>query len=61
MGGSLTDIYGKDYSYLKSDDIRVDNCFGIIASIHKPPAFYSAFLSEELKDLVMKDSSKLMK
>jgi len=61
MGGSLTDIYGNDYSYLKSDDIRVDNCFGIIASIHKPPAFYSAFLSEELKDLVMKNSSKHMK
>lgn len=59
MGGDLTDIYGKDYSYTKSDDLTVQNCYGLIASINKPAEYYSQFLSEELKNKVMEDAKNV--
>lgn len=58
LGGSLTDIFGRDYSYVKSDDLTVENCYGLIASVTRQPQYYSEFISDELKNKVMEDSTK---
>ena len=58
LGGSLTDIYGNPYSYLKREDLTVENCYGIVASIIRQPSYYCSFLSDELKEKVMEDSTK---
>lgn len=58
LGGSLSDIFGRDYSYVKSDELTVENNFGLIASVNRTPQFYSDFISEELKNKVKEDSKK---
>lgn len=57
IGGSLTDVYGREYSYEKRDDLSVENCYGLIASVNRKPEYYVDFISQALKDKVMEDST----
>lgn len=60
LGGGMTDTFGRIYSYEKRDDLTVENNYGLIASVNRPPEYYSQFISEELKNQINKDSlSKL--
>jgi 3'(2'), 5'-bisphosphate nucleotidase len=59
LNGSLTDIFGNDYSYLKNSDTLVENIYGIVASLDKNNSYYTQFLSDELKDLVKQDAEKV--
>ncbi len=58
LGGGLTDCFGRDYSYEKRDDLTVENNFGLIASINRPPEYYSQFISDDLKKKINEDSGK---
>ena len=57
--GTLTDIFGNEYSYQKDHNILVENAYGIIASLDSDNSFYARHLSDELKDLVLTDAEKL--
>lgn len=59
LGGTITDIFNNEYSYLKNEQTLVENCYGIIASLNKENSFYTSKLSEELKSNV-KQAAKLL-
>lgn len=60
LNGTLTDIYGNDYSYANNENTTVQNCYGLIASLDQENSFYVNHLSEELKNLVKKDAEKVI-
>jgi 3'(2'), 5'-bisphosphate nucleotidase len=61
LNGTLTDIYGNDYSYLKNESTSVENYYGLIASLKADNKPYLSYISEDLKELVKKDSEKFSK
>ncbi len=56
LGGGMTDCFGRVYSYEKRDDLTVENNYGLIASVNRPPEFYSQFISDELKKQINEDA-----
>ncbi len=57
LGGCMTDVFGREYSYEKRDDLSVENCFGLIACLNRKPEYYVDYISQALKDQVLADSS----
>ena len=56
--GSLTDIFGNDYSYSKPNENQiVDNCYGVVASFKSN--YYCEYLSDEIKNKVLDEAKKL--
>jgi 3'(2'), 5'-bisphosphate nucleotidase len=60
LNGTMTDIFGNDYSYAKNELNVFENCYGLIASVHKDNSGVLPFISEELKQQVNQEVEKLM-
>lgn len=59
MNGTMTDIFGNEYSYqIKENDV-VENCYGVVFSLNESNSEYVKYLSDELKDKVRTDAEKL--
>jgi len=61
MGGSLKNIFGKDYNYdieNTASPLEVENSLGLIASLNRPAEYYSSFISENLRSQVLSDYEK---
>lgn len=59
VNGSMTDIFGKEYSYLKNEQTLVENCYGIMFSLEKDNSAWVKYMSEELKNQVLNDAEAL--
>lgn len=62
LGGKLTDVFGKDYDYGRNELNVVENCHGLVASIHGDAehSVYLNQLSDELKRNVLDEATQLI-
>ena len=62
LGGKLTDVFGKDYDYARNELNVVENCHGLVASIHGDAehSVYLNQLSDELKRNVLDEATQLI-
>ena len=59
LDGTMTDIFGNDYCYMRSASTPVDNYYGLVASLDL--AYHPTYieqLSDELKQQVKADARK---
>ena len=59
LNGKLTDIFGNDYSYAKTENSMVENCYGLIATLDDDHSVYVNHISDELKRQVLQEAEKV--
>ena len=59
LDGTMTDIFGNEYSYAKNELNIFENCFGLLASSSKDNGHLLSHISEELRQQVNSDYNKL--
>lgn len=59
LNGTMTDIFGREYSYKVDENDFVQNCYGIVFGLEKNNDKVIQHLSDELKNTVLAEVEKL--
>lgn len=55
----MTDIFGNEYSYSKSEDFIEENYYGIVFSLAKDNSNICSYFNQELKDSIEMEAEKV--